>query len=155
MSNKLIEELKNKNKSLLKEINNLTNEYDKLREEKIDNNRTIDYYKSKDFSNEKDINTLMEDIHKLNKDNCRLRQNLQIFVNENKECAKHIQMMERDIDILNKKNLKLIEDKNNLSIELYNSNQYTKQLIDEVEQLKDGLNSLEMEFKRKNFEKIN
>ena len=96
----------------------------------------------------------MEDIQRLNKDNCRLRQNLQIFVIENKECAKHIQMMERDIDILNKKNLNLIDDKNNLSIELCNSNQYIKQLMNEVEQLKDGLNSLELEFKRKNIESI-
>ena len=94
----------------------------------------------------------MENINRLSKDNNRLRKNLQIFVDENKECAKNIHIMERDIDILTRKNMCLEDDKNNLSIELCNSNQYNKQLMDEVEKLKEGLNSLEMEFKRKTIE---
>ena len=73
------------------------------------------------------------------KENYKLKENLKIFYEENKECFKRICQLENDIKLLN-------SDRNYLKNELKDASNYKRQLLIEVEQLKNGLSSLENQY---------
>ena len=130
--NSLLQELETQNRKLTNELNALSCDFDKIKLENYDNAKTIDCYKIKTISNENEIRNLV-------KENYKLKENLKIFYEENKECFKRIKQLENDIKLIN-------SDRNYLKNELNETKDYKRQLMIEVEKLKNGLNSLENEY---------